>query len=323
MQAMTRNGCGLHGAISRATHQQFGQCPAGECRFQGSRDDLWYHIHTLRHQGNAAHRRLGFGGGGDGGAGPAAAAAAAPRRAPQPVRNPESALYSAAKSGDARQVAKAMSEYADPNKGGEDGFTPLMTAAEAGHAAVVRLLCQHPLTKINLTNTYGQTALSFAAQNGRLDTILELCAAKCKDGVVDFERRANTGMTAAAAARAAGHTAVADMIAGAARERQVDRLMTAVVEGAESGSQFDALSDRLLALFPACGLAAPAFADEAPDFEFDNDDSKLCIICMDAPIQAATVPCFHAQYCVDCAQALDSCAVCRGNIVRVQRIYLP
>jgi hypothetical protein len=220
-------------------------------------------------------------------------------------------------------VTQALHDGADPNKGGEDGFTPLMTAAEAGHTSTVRILCQHPLTKINLANTYGQTALSFAAQNGRIEVVLELCAVKCNDGIIDFERRGNTGMTAAASARAGGHHGLADVIAAAARERQVDQLMKAVANAAAGQTVHDSLADRLLALFETAGLQPPVFFEGTPDFDFNEDDSRMCVVCMDAPIEAAAVPCFHAQYCLECASALHACAVCRGKIDRVQRIFLP
>jgi ankyrin repeat protein len=49
-----------------------------------------------------------------------------------------------------------LSSGLNPDQGGEDGFTPLMTAAEAGHAQVITLLTQHPLCKINRKNRYGQ-----------------------------------------------------------------------------------------------------------------------------------------------------------------------
>ena len=65
----------------------------------------------------------------------------------------------------------------NPNRGGEDGFTPLMTACEAGHARVVAVLAAHPRCQLNLKNSYGQTALSFAAQNGRFETISVLLTA--------------------------------------------------------------------------------------------------------------------------------------------------
>jgi hypothetical protein len=67
-----------------------------------------------------------------------------------------SELYSAAKSGDIDSVRTLLGLGLNPNHGGEDGFTPLMTAAEAGHAGVVTLLVQHSQCQINRKNSYGQ-----------------------------------------------------------------------------------------------------------------------------------------------------------------------
>merc|ERR1719421_289836 len=84
-------------------------------------------------------------------------------------------LYAAAKMGGergARWVAVHLFERnANPNAQHDDGFTPLMTASEAGHAEVVRLLRIHPACNANLRNAYGQAALHFAAQNGRADAV--------------------------------------------------------------------------------------------------------------------------------------------------------
>ena len=55
-----------------------------------------------------------------------------------------------------------------------------------------------------------------------------------------------------------------------------------------------------------------------------------CVICLDAPVGAAITPCFHAAFCVGCANDLlararpaRQCPMCRGEVGGVQRIYLP
>jgi len=88
-------------------------------------------------------------------------------------------LYSAAKEGDAGRVFAALEAGADPNKGMDDGFTPLMTASEAGHANVVKVLTAHPACDVDCKNVYGQTALSFAAQNGRFSVAQALVGMWC------------------------------------------------------------------------------------------------------------------------------------------------
>jgi hypothetical protein len=166
---MARQGCPRHAAVHRTTcGVARARCPAAGCNEEGSRDHVWYHLHEQRHRGNVAHQSVGIARAQPGGRGlaPAGGAHAAhaqqhrhpfdegpARRVLDPIRAAEVALYAAAKSGDHKRVASAMCDRADPNRGGEDGFTPLMTAAEAGHAEVVRLICRHPLTRINLTNT--------------------------------------------------------------------------------------------------------------------------------------------------------------------------
>ena len=83
-----------------------------------------------------------------------------------------SGLYAAAKSGRTDAVRTFLCDGADPNGGGEDGFTPLMTASEAGHEGVVDVLLSHGTCKINQRNHYGQTALCLAAINGRTEVVL-------------------------------------------------------------------------------------------------------------------------------------------------------
>jgi hypothetical protein len=153
--------------------------------------------------------------------------------------------------------------------------------------------------------------------------VLELCEAKCADGHLDFELRGNSGMTAAAVARAAGHVVLAEMIAEASKTRQLAVLAEAVSGRTGAATAYDSLSDRIMALFTSAGLPSPTFADDHDEFEANDDTSRYCVVCMDAPINAAVAPCFHAQYCIECAAALQSCAICRGRIERVQQIYLP
>ena len=77
-------------------------------------------------------------------------------------------LYSAAKSGNLDSVRRLLEAGVDPNSGGEDGFTPLMTAAEAGHADVVQLLICNPKCNAALRNAYGQVLLPQARPHMRL-----------------------------------------------------------------------------------------------------------------------------------------------------------
>lgn len=60
----------------------------------------------------------------------------------------------------------------------------------------------------------------------------------------------------------------------------------------------------------------------------DDDDTsgRTCSICMDNPVNACMVPCFHASFCLACANDVHGkqalCPICRGSITRVQRIFL-
>ena len=65
-------------------------------------------------------------------------------------------LYAAAKMGGERGASwvsvHLFERGVDPNEERDDGFTPLMTASEAGHADVVRILRTHPGLRVNLKN---------------------------------------------------------------------------------------------------------------------------------------------------------------------------
>ena len=96
-------------------------------------------------------------------------------------------LYSAAKSGRAQELVELLGRGADPNQSFDDGFTSLMTAAEAGHAQAVRALAANPRCDLNLRNAYGQNALAFAAQNGRIDAALELLNTSRQNSALNLE----------------------------------------------------------------------------------------------------------------------------------------
>lgn len=52
------------------------------------------------------------------------------------------------------------------------------------------------------------------------------------------------------------------------------------------------------------------------------EDSFTCCVCRDAEISAALCPCGHLT-CIECAKKLSDCPLCRKQIERVQRIFLP
>ena len=156
----------------------------------------------------------------------------------------EGSLYAAAKMGHVEATRRHLARGADPNQVHDDGFTPLMTAAEAGHALVVGALAAHPACELRTRNAYGQTALHFAAQNGRAEAARALLdAAVARKGGCDGWREAPPeaprealldggllaakagGKTAADAARLAGHTALASELAARATPHQLQSLL--------------------------------------------------------------------------------------------------
>ncbi len=213
-----------------------------------------------------------------------------------------------------------------------------MTAAEAGHAGVVTLLVQNPQCQINWRNSYGQvgfftflclrlakydscsapqqSATRPAAQNGRVDAVLALLDAPG----VDLES-VSGGNTVAQAARRAGHAALADIIAAAARDQQITALLAALTDetSAAAVAAFDSLADRIGALFSAVGAAPPAAPAPA------ESGAATCAMCLDAPVAAALRPCFHAAFCADCAESVVRarmpCPICRAAVAGSQRIF--
>ena len=70
-----------------------------------------------------------------------------------------------------------------------------------------------------------------------------------------------------------------------------------------------------------CIPSSPS-AESAP-----SHSAPWCVVCHDAPVGAALRPCFHAGYCVRCADDVFArrmpCPMCRCATAGVQRIFLP
>ncbi|GAY60734.1 hypothetical protein CUMW_204330 [Citrus unshiu] len=57
----------------------------------------------------------------------------------------------------------------------------------------------------------------------------------------------------------------------------------------------------------------------------DKDATSSCVICLDAPVEGACVPCGHMAGCMSCLNEVKAkkwgCPVCRANISQVIRLY--
>lgn len=58
----------------------------------------------------------------------------------------------------------------------------------------------------------------------------------------------------------------------------------------------------------------------------DNEASSTCVICLDAPVEGACIPCGHMAGCMSCLNDIKGkkwgCPVCRAKIDQVIRLYV-
>ncbi|KAF9605655.1 hypothetical protein IFM89_017998 [Coptis chinensis] len=96
-----------------------------------------------------------------------------------------------------------------------------------------------------------------------------------------------------------------------------------VPEGAENGPIHYPSVDSSPIDFPAQSMdgkvAKPSEAKE------DGTDSSSCVICLDAPVEGACIPCGHMAGCMSCLNEIKGkkwgCPVCRASIQQVVRLY--
>ena len=113
-------------------------------------------------------------------------------------------LYWACHDGCCHVVIRLLELKMDPNARTRRGFTPLMAAAEAGHALVVEVLCRAEGIDVGLSNIYGETALHRAARTGHEQVVLLLLDATNGLGVGQVDVDGRTAMHHAAGAGHAG-----------------------------------------------------------------------------------------------------------------------
>jgi hypothetical protein len=56
-----------------------------------------------------------------------------------------------------------------------------------------------------------------------------------------------------------------------------------------------------------------------------NTPSGTCVICLDAPVEGACIPCGHMAGCMSCLKDIESkkwgCPICRAKINQIIRLY--
>ena len=50
-------------------------------------------------------------------------------------------------------------------------------------------------------------------------------------------------------------------------------------------------------------------------------EARTCKICMDNEVEVVLLPCGHSVSCVNCADKLINCPVCRQFIKRIHRTF--
>eukprot|EP00049_Salpingoeca_infusionum_P014879 m.284616 g.284616 ORF g.284616 m.284616 type:complete len:348 (+) comp15766_c0_seq3:152-1195(+) len=312
-----RQGCQQHRAMTQRLFAHAGPAQCFACDYTHPNwDQVIYHIGQRHgqavqaavpagaavHDGGRRRRQFNVVRGAQGGA---------QRRRDEELRAQQSTFYHNCKIGLAREVQRMLAEGLDPNLGGEDGYTPLMTACEAGHTAVVTALLQSPRLNVNRANSYGQTALMFAAQGGHEATVLEMM--RCPRIIIGQH---SGRYTAAELARMAGHDRIADQLSALDESNQV----RAIVDGVMGtyGVKFDSLAQRVEHVTRQ--LPLPQVADEDMPFEVPH----ACCVCLSESGTVALLPCFHSCFCEGCAASLPChtpCPVCRTSIDRKQKLF--
>lgn len=72
-------------------------------------------------------------------------------------------------------------------------------------------------------------------------------------------------------------------------------------------------------------LSETRTAAETGEKEKYSTDSSSCVICLDAPVEGACIPCGHMAGCMSCLNEIKGknwgCPVCRTKIDQVVRLY--
>ena len=70
-------------------------------------------------------------------------------------------------------------------------------------------------------------------------------------------------------------------------------------------------------------------ADRCNESDIDCNDTSAssspslsCSVCLTRPKMFACVPCYHMCVCERCEPRIQACPICRGDILRMQRVFL-
>ncbi len=140
-----------------------------------------------------------------------------------------SALWAAAKKGDAQAVADLLRQGVDPDVPYKLGFNALHYAAMRGHTGVIRVLLEHganPRAKDEI-NEY--TALTYVAMNGFCDAVEPLLRSGADPNQRDLLRRQTP--LSLAAGRGHGRCVEALLASGRSSAQTLEEAWTAAVQG--------------------------------------------------------------------------------------------
>ena len=80
----------------------------------------------------------------------------------------------------------------------------------------------------------------------------------------------------------------------------------------------------LLSIDPTTTVHVQLFIPlQAPAPASAGEDNKVCVVCMDAPLQMVLVPCGHMCVCEECAQQISQCPICRKPTQSTMKVFIP
>ena len=124
----------------------------------------------------------------------------------------------------------------------QDRETLLIAAAFGGQEAMVRMLLQRGAS-VNLQNSFGSTALMYAAANGHTTIVQALLDAKA-DALLQCQ--ITNGMTALMMAEQENHTATAQLLRQHAKRQTAEAEVRAAASAAHAAATADAMAAELL-----------------------------------------------------------------------------